>query len=300
MAKLVTFGRLKRYWKLYFLLVPSLGLVLLFSYYPVLNGIYHSFFRWNGADISEFIGLSNFVKIFHDTGLHRSFGVVLIFVFANLIKMIPSIVIAVVIHHLSSQKWQYLYRVFFVIPMIIPGIVGILIWKYFYDPNVGLLNVLLMKLGFIEFGHPISFLGDRLWVIPSMIFMGFPWVGVIGVLIYLAGLQSIPEEIYESAELDGAGSLSTFFYIELPLIMTQIRINLVLMIISTIQGWQNIYIMLGEGGGPGGVATVPGLHMFNQAFKAGYFGYGCAIGLVLFFIILILTGINNKYVKVEK
>lgn len=300
MAKVISNRKLKSCWNLYLLILPGLGLILLFCYYPTLNGIYHSFFRWNGADVSEFTGLDNFIKIFHDKGLHRSFGVVLIFIFANLIKMIPPIVTAVVIHRLYSQRWQYLYRVLFVIPMIIPAVVGILIWKYFYDPNVGILNTALLKLKLIEFGHPIPFLGDRHWVIPSLIFMGFPWVGIIGVLIYIAGLQSIPEEIYESSQMDGAGSLRVFFHIELPLIMTQVRINLVLMIISTIQGWENVYIMLGETGGPGGVATVPGLYMFNQAFKAGYFGYGCAIGMALFIMILILTLINNRYVKVEK
>ena len=300
MAKVISVRKLKLYWGMYLLILPSLALILLFSYYPTLNGIYHSFFRWNGADISEFIGWGNFIKILHDKGLYHSFGVVILFIFANLIKMIPSIITAVAIHRLVSQKWQYLYRVFFVVPMIIPGIVGILIWKYFYDPNVGILNTILLKLGVTEFGHPILFLGDRLWVIPSIIFMGFPWVGIIGVLIYLAGLQAIPEEIYESAQLDGAGSLGIFFHIEMPLIMTQIRINLVLMVIATVQGWQNIYIMLGETGGPGGIATVPGLYMFNQAFKFGYFGYGSAIGMVLFFIILLLTWVNTKYVKVEK
>ena len=300
MAKIITPKKLKLYWTMYFLVLPALSLILIFSYYPTLSGIYHSFFRWNGADISEYIGLKNFVKIFHDTALLRSFGVVLIFVLANLIKMIPSIVTAVIIHRLASDKWQYIYRVLFVIPMIIPAVVGILIWKYFYDPNVGVLNTILLKLGYTEFGHPISFLGDRQWVIPSIIFMGFPWVGVVGVLIYLAGLGSIEESIYESARLDGANSIGIFFNIELPLITTQIRINLVLMIIATIKGWEYIYIMLGEGGGPGGIATVPGLHMFNQAFRAGYFGYGTAIGLVLFIVILILTWINNRYVKVEK
>lgn len=291
---------MKFYWSLYFLIVPSLALILVFSYYPVISGVYHSFFRWDGADIKEFVGLGNFVKMFHDTALLRSFGVVLIFILANLVRMIPSIVVAVVIHRLASDKWQYLYRVLFVIPMIVPAVVGILIWKYFFDPNVGIFNVILLQLVITEFGQPIAFLGDKLWAIPSLIFMGFPWVGIVGVLIYLAGLQSIEESVYESARIDGANSLGVFFKIELPLIMTQIRINLVLMIIATVQGWEFVYIMLGEGGGPGGVATLPGLHMFNHAFGAGFFGYGAAIGLVLFFIILTITLIFNRYIRVEK
>jgi ABC-type sugar transport system permease subunit len=82
--------------------------------------------------------------------------------------------------------------------------------------------------------------------------------------------------------------------------MTQIRINLVLMVMHTIRGWEYIYLFLGEEGGPDGVATVPGLLIFREAFSRGYFGYGCAIGFLLFLITLVLTWINNKYVRVEK
>ena len=119
-------------------------------------------------------------------------------------------------------------------------------------------------------------------------------------LIYLAGLGNISKDLYEAAEIDGAGPLGIFWNIELPLITTQIRINLVLMMIGTIQGWQNVYLFLGERGGPRGIATVPGLLIFREAFSKGYFGYGCAVGFLLFLITLILTYINNKYVRVEK
>ena len=121
-----------------------------------------------------------------------------------------------------------------------------------------------------------------------------------GVLIYLAGLQSIPEDVYEAAEVDGAGPFRIFWQIEMPLIMTQIRINLVLMTISTLQAWENIYLFVGISGGPNGVATVPGLRIFRDAFSEGLFGYGCAIGFVIFVVTLALTYINNRFVKVNK
>ena len=86
----------------------------------------------------------------------------------------------------------------------------------------------------------------------------------------------------------------------MPLIMTQIRINLVLMTISTLQAWENIYLFVGISGGPNGVATVPGLRIFRDAFSEGLFGYGCAIGFVIFVVTLALTYINNRFVKVNK
>ena len=178
--------------------------------------------------------------------------------------------------------------------------VGILIWKYFYEPNSGILNNLLRILGFISPTDTIQWLSDPMLVIPSLVFMGFPWVGAFGVLIYLAGLQGISEDVYEAAGIDGAGPLTIFFKIELPLIMTQVRINLILMIIGTIQGWENIYLFLGVDGGPGGIATVPGLMIFREAFSRGLFGYGCAVGFVIFAVTLVLTLFNNRVVRVRK
>ena len=137
-------------------------------------------------------------------------------------------------------------------------------------------------------------------MIPSLIFWGFPWVGTVGVLIYLTGLAGIDDSVYEAADLDGVSWLQKFVYIEFPLLMTQVRINLILMIIGTLQAYGHILVLLGDTGGPKGVALVPGLYMFRTAFTELYAGKACAIGLVIFVFILILTEINNRYVRVEK
>jgi len=300
MAIEVPFRKLRYYWPVYLLIALPLLLVLVFCYQPIFNGMWHMFYRWDGDTIEEFIGVRNIVKMFQDTTLWWSFGVVSIFVVANIIKMILPIVVAVVLHHVISDKWGYFYRILFVIPMIIPSMVGILLWKYFYEPNSGILNALLRVMGFISPTDTIQWLSNPTLVIPSLVFMGFPWVGAFGVLIYLAGLQGISEDIYEAAEIDGSNAWTTFLKIELPLITTEVRINLVLMIIGTIQGWENIYLFLGLDGGPGGIATVPGLVIFREAFSRGLFGYGCAVGFVIFAVTLVLTLINNRFVRVKK
>ena len=300
MAVEVPVKKLRYYWPVYLLIAIPLLLVIVFSYYPIYNGMVHIFYRWNGDTVEEFIGMGNLIRVMQDTTLLHSFGVVLIFVVANVVKMILPIITAVILHHVISDRMGYLYRVMFVIPMIIPGMVGILIWKYFYEPNNGILNGLLRMMGFLSPTDSIQWLSDERLIIPSLILMGFPWVGAFGVLIYLAGLQSIPEDVYEAAEVDGAGPFRIFWQIEMPLIMTQIRINLVLMTISTLQAWENIYLFVGISGGPNGVATVPGLRIFRDAFSEGLFGYGCAIGFVIFVVTLALTYINNRFVKVNK
>jgi len=296
----VSWRKLKRYWPVYFLLGVPLGLVVVFNYYPIANGFVHIFYRWNGDNIEEFSGLQNIWKMFGDADLWASFSVVIIFILANLVKMIPAIFVAVVLHHVWSGRWQYVYRVCFVIPMIVPAMVGILLWKYFYEPNAGVLNELLRALRILGPTETVQWLSREGLVIPALIFQGFPWVGAFSVLLYLAGLQNIPKSLYESAALDGAGPLQVFWYVELPLIMTQVRISLVLMMIGTIRGWEFVYLFVGESGGPNGVATVPGLLIFREAFSQGFFGYGCAVGFLIFVITLALTWVNNRYLRVEK
>jgi ABC-type sugar transport system permease subunit len=300
MAVEVSFKKLRYYWPVYLLVAIPLGMVLLFNYYPIINGFIHIFYRWDGNMIEEFTGLDNIRRVIRDSDLWRAFGVVGIFIFANLFKMIIPILTAVILHHVINDRWGYAYRVCFVIPMVVPAMVFILMWKYFYEPNAGILNEVLRAAGILGPTDIIQWLSNEYLLIPSLIFQGFPWVGAFGVLIYLAGLQNIPEDIYEAAEIDGAGPVRIFFQIELPLIMTQIRINLVLMMIGTIQGWENVYLFVGESGGPDGIATVPGLLIFREAFSRGMFGYGCAVGFMLFLVTLILTFINNKFVRTNK
>lgn len=250
-----------------------------------------------------------------DRLLWMSFRLILILVVANLFKMWPAVFTAVCIHRLKSDRWQYVYRVLFVIPMIIPQMVGLLIWKFFYDPNVGVLNKFfiatrldqlliwldqwVLHLGVFQDPFKPAWLGDEQLIVSALVLWGFPWVGVVGVLIYLAGLQNISNDVYEAAEIDGVGWWGRFAHIEFPLILTQVRLNLILMIIGTFQAYGFQLILLGAEGGPGNKGLTPGLYMYFQAFQETNYGYACAIGLMLFFIILILTVVNQKYVRVK-
>ncbi|MDF3128609.1 sugar ABC transporter permease [Kiritimatiellaeota bacterium B1221] len=294
-------------------------------------------FKLDGMRIGQsLIGVGIFVwSLAQNAGgevaLWSGFSVIATLVVANLVKMIPSITTAVVVNRLKSEAANYWYRVLFVVPMIIPGMVYLLLWKFFFESG-GLFNLVLRKTGIMHLIYVYDFwsengifiglneaakmsMGDVLnaastaapaWlgspelVLPAFIIWGFPWVGVVGVLIYLAGLQSIDQAIYEAADLDGVGAFGKFMNIELPLILTQVRINLVLMIIGTLQMYGMILILFGDAGGPNGKMMVPGLLMFRSAFVEGYAGYACSIGLILFFLILVLTEINNRFVRVEK
>ncbi len=315
MALSITRKKALREWKLYLFVLPSLLMICTFSYFPAGSALYHSFFDWSGGDTKEFIRLGNFERIIGDKIFWQSFITIFILVIANVFKLIPSIAIAVLIHRMLSDRMQYWYRVLVVIPMLVPSIVTLFIWKFFYDPNLGILNNVLDKTGLknvfvwldgkLGWGifyadQPIGWLSTPELIIPSLIFWRFPWIGAVGVLIYLAGLQGIDKELYEASDIDGAGPFQKFFYIEFPLIMTQVRLTLILMVIGTLQGYGQQYLLLGENGGPARAGMTPGLWMFNRAFFNGEFGYACALGLILFFVILALTWVNNKYVRVER
>lgn len=304
---------LRRQWPLYLFVVPAFLLVLLFAYYPAASGVYHSFFFWNGQDISYPTGLENYFTLWRDPAFRQGFVLVAILVAANVLKMFPSIFTAVCIHRLRGERAQYWYRVAFVVPMIVPGMVFILIWKLFYDPTIGPINSVLRATGlmdalvwldshllhwgsFTAAGNP-AWLGDPHLAVPALLFWGFPWVGAFGVLIYLAGLQNISSEIYEAANLDGAGWFRKFWSIELPLILTQVRMNLIVVCIGTLQDFGTILILFGENGGPGGIVNVPGLYMYRSAFALQKAGLACAAGVVLFAIIYALTLVNNRLLR---
>jgi len=305
-----------REWKLFFFVLPSLALVLTFAYFPAISAVYHSFFEWAGGESKQWVGLENFGRAWSDRVLWDSFITVAVLMAFNLVKMVPAILLAVLIHRLRSDRWQYIYRALLVVPMIVPHLVTLFIWKFFFDPNLGVLNRTLdftgLKSGLVwldrQIFHwgvfsentPIGWLSQPDLILPALFIWGFPWIGTVGVLMYLAGLQSISTEVYEAAELDGIGPVGKFFYIELPLILTQVRLNLILLIVGTLQGYGLLLLLLGETGGPGGRGMVPGLWMYNRAFIAGEFGYACAIGMILFAFIFALTWVNNRFVRVER
>ncbi len=302
-------------WRLYMLVVPSLVMIGLFAYFPAASAVYHSFFIWSGGADKTFIGLDHFQRAVTDSVFLKSFITILILVIANIFKLIPSIFAAVLIHRVISNRAQYWYRIMVVLPMVVPGIVTLFVWKFFFDPNLGPLNTFIevtpiksmlvfldtiFGWGAFQEGRPIAWLSNEKLILPALIFWGFPWLGTVGVLIYLAGLQNIDQSLYESADLDGCGPFRKFLNIELPLILTQIRLTLALLFIGTLQSYGQQYLLLGENGGPGRAGMTPGLWMFNRAFFNREFGYACALGLILFLVILTLTWLNNKYVRIEK
>jgi ABC-type glycerol-3-phosphate transport system permease component len=296
-------SQLKYHWRIYFFALPSFILIALFQYYPALSGAFHSFYRWNGADINEFVGLENYAKLLKNEQFWQSFRVALIIGVWNIAKMIPAIAVAVCIHRCRSPRLQFLYRLLFVAPMVIPTLVVLLIWRgLFFEATSGYLNDLLFRTGLFNVltwidstfhlggifvpGKLPTWLGDTKLILIACIIWGFPWVGSFAVLTHLAKLQGIPRELYEAAELDGTGWFRKFTKLELPLMLGSVNIMLVFVIIDTIKDAGMIMALAGIGGGPGGVVTVPALFMLREAFISQQMGAACTVGIVLTIVVL--------------
>ncbi len=277
-------------------LLPTMIMLLVFCYYPSVSAILTSFTKWDGFNEPEFIGLGNYIELFQD----KIFLISLINVFkwsigSILIALTAPLIAAEFIFHLRNKKAQYWYRVIFVIPMVVPAVVIIQIWTFIYNPEIGLLNKLFEATGMG--GYIQNWLGDSQWVIPSLIFIGFPWVSGLNLLIYYAGLQSIPMDVIEYSQLDGCTGIRRILKIDLPLILGQIKLLLILSIINTLQ---NVTVpLLMTSGGPGYDSYVPGLYMYFKAFELSDFGYSTTIATFMFFIIFVLTLISMRINKTD-
>src|SRR5262249_50031804 len=181
----------------------------------------------------------------------------------------------------------------FVVPMVVPGVVVLLIWGFIYDDQLGLLNQVLRGVGLG--GWVRSWLGDPANALTSLIFIGFPWVGGFALLIYYAGLQNISADVFDSARIDGATGFTRFRSVDLPLLVGQIKLLVVLGIIGGLQGSQTP--LLHNNGGPGYATTVPGMPLYQNAIAFDRMGYACAIGVALFVVILGITYLNLKYLR---
>jgi len=279
---------------LYAFLIPTFLLLILFNYYPILSAFYHAFFDWKGGGQAIWVGLANFRELGGDYILQAAAGNALkLLLFGLIITVTVPLFTAELIFHLKSPRAQYFYRVLFVVPMVVPGIVILLIWGFIYDYNLGLINTLLRSLGLEHYAQ--AWLGEPGLALYALMFMGFPWVGGFALLIYYAGLQNIPSSVLDSARLDGAEGWRRFRHVDVPLVLGQIKLLVVLTFIGGIQGFQTSLIL--TNGGPAFATMVPGLHLYQNAISFDRMGYACAIGVGLFIVILLLTYLNMRYLQ---
>ncbi len=278
----------------YLLILPTLLFLLTFNYYPAFSGLYHAFTDWNPAGHSPWVGLENFRFLMTDRFFIASFRNALILVVVSIVKtMTMPLLVAELVFNLKNRYTQYWMRTLFVVPIVLPAVVEILVWNNIYDPAIGLLNEFLELVGRPEWTR--VWYGDPKVALSSVLFIGVPWVNAFALLIFYGGLISISDEIIDSSRVDGANVFRRFWNIDLPLLMGQVKLLLILNFINAVQTFELVFLT--TGGGPGDSTYVPALELYYMAMRMDRMGVASAIGMILFLIILVGTIINMRYVR---
>ncbi len=284
-------GSLRRHeaiWGLIFVSPWALGFLMWYAG-PMLASLTLSLTNYDIVSSPEFVGLKNYIEAFTEDDLFlgslgRTFYYAAVVV---PVGIIGSLLLAVLLNR--AIIGTSIFRTLYFLPHVTPMVASILIWRWLLNPDVGLVNYLLSKVGI----QGPAWLGSTEWAIPSLIIMAL-WNSVGGnrMMIFLAGLQGVPEELYEAAEIDGANAWHKFSHVTLPLITPTLFFNLVLGVIGALQVFASAFI--GTGGGPAYATWFYSLHIYTQAFRYYNMGYACSLSWIFFVIMFAFTFIQFR------
>ncbi|WP_342425722.1 sugar ABC transporter permease [Paenibacillus sp. FSL L8-0502] len=287
--------RMERNWGLLFALPAILGLMI-FTIGPIVASFVFSLTNWTIGGQMTFIGLDNYRTILtEDATFSQSMFVTTYYALGS----VPlGLAAAFIIALLLNQKVRGLsvFRTIYYLPTIVPSIANTMLWLWMFNPDFGLLNSLLEGVGL----PGSKWIYDESTAIPSLIMMSTWGIGNT-VIIFLAGLQSVPTHLYEAAEVDGGNRWHKFFHITIPSMTPTIFFNLVMSLISTFQAFNQAYVM--TNGGPNNSTLFYVFYLWRTAFTETKIGYASALAWILFFVIMVLTVLifstSKKWVHYE-
>jgi len=261
---------------------PWLIGLLLFVLWPMVASLVISLFRWDLLSEARFVGFRNYAKLFtRDPLVLQSLKVTGLYTMAYVpIEMVGGLVLALVMN--ARLRFLGLFRTIYYLPSVLPGVAFVVLWMWILHPDAGLVNTLLFYVGI----QGPRWLAHPDWALPGLLLMSLWGLGR-SMVIYLASLQGIPQQLYEAAQIDGAGAWPSFWRITLPMLTPTLFFNLVLSVISTFQTFTSAYVA--TDGGPLDSTLFYVLYIFRQAFTFRSMGYASALAWVLFVIILVLT-----------
>jgi len=266
---------------------PAIIGLAIFTIWPIAQSLYYSFTDYNILQPPYWFGLENYEDLLKDRVFGIALSNTLIMVLIGLpIHLIFDILMALLLN--SKVRGLPLYRTIFYIPSITPVVASAIVWLWLFNGQYGILNVILRWFGIA----PIGWLTDPNWTKPALIFMGL-WFGGNTILVYLAGLQDVPEEMLEAAELDGANALQKTWKITLPMISPIIFYTMIINIIGYFQYFSEAWVLTanreGAAGGPANSILFYSMYLYQTAFQQFKMGYASAMAWILFLIVLVAT-----------
>ncbi|MBL1068461.1 carbohydrate ABC transporter permease [Streptomyces sp. 7-21] len=285
----------RRQWAPYAFIAPFYVLYALFMVVPILIACYLSTTEWVGLGTPRFVGLENFADLARDTSFRKALGNSLFFVLVSLLLIVPCALLIAQALNARGLRARDLFRVAFFLPMVLSPIVIALVYSLLLDPGYGAVNSLLRAL----FGAGnVDWTGDPTMANVSLSFvLLWRWVGYL-TIFFLAALQAVPRELYESAELDGAGPIRKFTTVTLPAIHPVTAFVVVTSFIGAAQLFDEPYLL--TGGGPGEETLTVAMFVYRAAFERQQFGYAAAAGLVLFVIVFGVSQILNRLLSIGR
>lgn len=269
----------------YLFIAPGVIIFSIFTFAAGAFAFYLTFHRWSIIEPNKpFVGLDNYRDLANDEQFRQSVLNTAYFTGGSVpITMALGLGIALLLN--QPLRFRGVFRTMYFLPVVTPFIVSAILWKWLYNADDGLINYYLMKGHIID--QPLLWLSDQNLAMPAVIIMSI-WAGVgFSMVIYLAGLQAIPEELYESAKLDGAGPFARLRYITWPMLRPTTLFLLVIGIISSLQVFTQIFIM--TSGGPVNKTTTMLYYVYLWAFKYYDMGYAATLAFALFVMLLVVT-----------
>jgi multiple sugar transport system permease protein len=254
---------------------------------PVVVSIYTGLTTWNGVSGFHFVGLLNYRQLFADPIFRKAVLVTLYYAVGSVgLQVLVALGLAVLLN--ERLPGHSVFRTLLFVPYVVTGIPIFIIWAWLYEPNYGLFNYLLELVGI----HGPNWLDSFTWAMPALIFMSVTSCGGM-MLVFLAGLQTIPEELYDAAKVDGAGLFTRLRRVTIPLLRPVVGFNVIWGIIGAFQTFGQPYVM--TGGGPDYLTELVGLDIYQNAFDYYRFGYASAQAVLVLLATLLLSLIVLRF-----
>lgn len=269
------------------LVMPAILGFMLFCAIPILYSAYLSFTDWNVFKAPNFVGFKNYIKVFTQDYLFKE-SIAATFKFAigsTICSSIYAFFLALLLN--VDVKGKGIYRTIFYLPSIVPAVANAVLWSWLYNKDFGLFNAILTSLGLPK----QSFLAGQTTVIPSLIFMSM-WGCGGTMIIYLAGIQDVPQSLKEAVRIDGGNYWHELTHVTIPLVSPVIFFNVLMGLVGAFQVFTQAFMM--TGGGPNNKSLFYSFYLYTTAFKQNKMGYASALGWVMFLIMIAFTAVFFK------